>query len=108
MQLDPPPNCKDRATQFDMNVCSFREYLEADIALNRGWASVEKRWKSSQEMWPVILGGQRAWLTYRDKQCAFWSKMYEGGTMASLAVNSCSLEITRARTEQLEQLLENE
>ena len=100
-------NCQGRNTQSDLNVCSFRDYLEADIELNRLWSAATKRLAGQPKILGTLLNGQRSWLAYRDKQCDVWAKLYEGGTIASLAVNTCLIDITRFRTKELGQLLEN-
>ena len=106
MALDPPPDCAKRTTQFDLNVCSFREYLRSDIELNRTWDAVGKRHKGSS-VFRLVLDSQRAWLSYRDKQCDIWAKWYEGGTIASLVINTCLTDITKFRIEELKQLLDD-
>ena len=107
MALDPPPNCVKRYSQFEMNVCSFRDYLRADIDLNHTWNAVTKRLTGQRKVYATLLAGQRAWLIYRDKQCDVWAKWYEGGSVASLMINSCLTDITKFRTKELGQLLEN-
>jgi uncharacterized protein YecT (DUF1311 family) len=99
-------DCKKRESQADMNICSFRDYLQSDIELNRIWNAVTTRFKKNAISTP-LLDGQRAWLRYRDRQCDVWAKFYEGGTIASLAVNSCMTDITKFRTNELKQLLDN-
>jgi uncharacterized protein YecT (DUF1311 family) len=106
MALDPPPDCVKRYSQFDLNVCSFRDYLHADIELNQTWDAATKRLAGQQKVFRTLLAGQRAWLTYRDKQCDVWAQWYEGGTVASLMINSCLTDITKFRTKELGQLLE--
>jgi uncharacterized protein YecT (DUF1311 family) len=107
MNVDPPPNCVKRANQFDMNVCSFRDYLRADIELNRAWMAATKRLAGQPKTLDVLLTGQRAWRTYRDKQCDVWANLYEGGTIVPLAVNSCLTDITKFRIKELGQLVDN-
>ena len=91
-----------------MNVCSFRDYLRADIELNRVWNAATGRLEHHQKVFASLLAGQRAWLTYRDKQCDVWAKWYEGGTIVPLTVNSCLTDITKFRTKELSQLLEDQ
>ena len=101
MTLDPAPNCVTRDTQFDMNICSFRDYLRADIELNRNWGAIKQRLAGASKAYGVMLAGQKAWLAYRDKQCEFWSGWYEGGSVAPAATNSCLLQITTTRANEL-------
>jgi uncharacterized protein YecT (DUF1311 family) len=107
LAMSPAPNCSDRETQLELNVCSFRDYLRADIELNRTWTAVTKKVSGQPAAFALLRDGQRAWLTYRDKQCAVWGKWYEGGTIAPLMINSCLTDITRFRTKELGQFLED-
>ena len=107
MTLAPPPNCEKRNTQFDMNVCSFRDYLRADVELNGTWDAVTKRLAGQMKSLAILLAGQRAWLTYRDKQCDFWAKWYEGGSIVPAAVNTCLTDITKFRINELGELLKD-
>ena|SRR5438552_9309012 len=102
-----PFDCAGRQTQADMNVCSYRDYLRADIELNRTWDAVTKKLNTGHRLFAVLLEGQRAWLTYRNKQCDVMAKWYEGGTIAALMENSCLTDITKFRTKELKQLLED-
>lgn len=90
-----------------MNVCSYRDYLRADIELNRTWDAVTKKISKDTPVFQTLLDGQRAWLTYRDKQCDVWAKWYEGGTIAALIINTCLTDITKFRAKELSQLLED-
>ncbi|MCJ2183039.1 lysozyme inhibitor LprI family protein [Novosphingobium sp. 1949] len=106
MALDPAPDCDRRLTQFDMNVCRYREYLKADIALNQTWSQLAARWGKDSAVYAKALIAQRAWLTYRDAQCAIWETAYEGGSIVPLVVNDCRTELTRSRIATLQPLLE--
>jgi len=108
MEIDPPPNCVKRETQFDLNVCSGRDFLRADIELNRTWVAVTKRLSGQQKVFATLVAGQRAWLTYRDKQCDVWAQLYEGGTIAPLEVSACETDITKFRVKELGELLKDQ
>jgi len=103
---DRPFDCKGLKTQADMNVCSYRDYLRSDIELNQVWDAVTKRLARDSSAGRTVLESQRAWLTYRDKQCNVWAKWYEGGTVAALMINNCLTDITKFRTKELAQFLE--
>jgi uncharacterized protein YecT (DUF1311 family) len=105
--MEDSADCVKRYSQADMNICSFRDYLRSDIELNRTWNAVTKRLAGQRKVFGTLLAGQRAWLVYRDKQCEVWANWYEGGTVASLMINSCLTDITKFRTKELGQLLEN-
>lgn len=104
LAMDPEPDCG--GTQSDMNICSYRDYLRADIELNRTWKALTNSTKGT-DFARNLLEGQRAWLTYREKHCDVWRSRYEGGSMMPLVVNHCLTEITKFRTNELKRLLED-
>lgn len=114
MAASPPFDCVKQDTQADMNVCSFRDYLRADIELNQGWEKVAARYRgtsasgkpSPQSEFGLMLDAQRAWLLYREKQCDGEGKGYEGGSIRPLIENSCRERITRQRIAEFKPLLE--
>ena len=114
---EPEVDCENPMTQFDMNVCSDRDYQEADAALNAQWVvtkEVVKEWDESLKSLGLIakaeqslMKAQRAWIDYRDGQCETEEAGVQGGTMAPMIYSSCLAELTRKRTEELKSLAEN-
>lgn len=113
---EPDVDCKNPMTQYDMNVCSDRDYKEADKALNAQWSALKpivKEWDETLKsvgMVPTaeasLLKAQRAWIDYRDGQCDTEEASVQGGTMAPTIYSSCMAELTRNRTEELKSLAE--
>ena len=98
-------NCEDQITQFDMNVCGYRNQLRHEIELNLRWKQVKARWEEN-DLYPAILAAQQSWLDYREKQCGIWAKMYEGGTIVPSVTSSCRDALTVSRISEIEKLLE--
>ena len=111
-----PPKCWD-GSQHEMNVCAWKEYQQADQAMNQQWektASLMKRLdidhppiaeigQSSHS--EALLKGQKVWLQFRDAHCPIFSA--SGGSMAPMLRDLCLRDITKARTEQLKALMLN-
>ena len=104
-------DCKNAETQMDMNVCASGDFEKADKALNAQWLAVKKAaaaWdhrvgsaeqpRGAEER---LLKAQRAWLAYRDSQCAAVGFTVEGGSMQPMVVSGCLADLTRKRTEEL-------
>ena len=102
-------------TQQDMNICAHRDYLAADELLNQQWertaAAMRERdaqWGDSFDERPgyfeVLLESQRAWLQYRDAQCAVEGYWARGGSLEPLLVSGCLTLLTRRRTEELREI----
>ncbi|HEY8602934.1 lysozyme inhibitor LprI family protein [Tsuneonella suprasediminis] len=107
MAISPPPDCKEPVTQTDMNICSYRDYLRADIALNEAWQELAR--KASGDTKNRHLDAQRKWLAYRDAQClAENGPRSESGTIWPLLQNTCLTSLTEARTKQLRDHVEIE
>ena len=112
VQQIPEAQCEDQKTQLDMNICSFRDYLESDIELNQTWSRIERTFDrepkkgSGQSDFEALLEAQRAWLVYRDKQCDAEAVAFEGGSMQPTVESTCLARVTRVRTEELNALLE--
>lgn len=107
MRISPPPECKDPVTQSDMNICSYRDYLRADIALNEAWHELSRSTAGDQRK--RHLDAQRKWLAFRDAQClAENGPRSESGTIWPLLQNTCLTSLTEARTKQLRDHVEIE
>lgn len=102
--------CEEDDSQMAMNVCSFREFLRADIALNQTWDRVVVRYRREDDdsaLWQAVLNAQRAWLAFRDAQCGIWREYYKGGSIMPLVSNSCLTHLTEQRIEHLQDMLES-
>lgn len=55
---------------------------------------------------PALEAAQDAWLAYREKNCAHRGALYGGGSGTGIAIRSCQIEVTRARTAELYMLLD--
>ena len=54
----------------------------------------------------TLLAGQRAWLTYRDQHCRSEGYTMRGGSAEPMVASQCKAKLTRARTEQLKDLMQ--
>ena len=80
-------------TQLEMNQCAANEYRSADKDLNAFYSKLEK----SKD----LVSAERAWVAYRDAECAYQVKAVEGGSMAPLVQASCLADLTKQRLKQL-------
>ena len=108
-------NCSDPQTQIEMNICSGMELEAADVELNAIWPLARKTNDAFAEYLPEerksdvksLLKAQRAWIKFRDAHCASVALPNAGGTIYPLIYNSCRADVTRQRTEQLRELVDN-
>jgi uncharacterized protein YecT (DUF1311 family) len=111
-----PPACWD-GSQHELNVCAWKEFQQADKAMNEQWnktAALMKRLDADDppiaeigqsSNYEALLNGQRAWLQFRDDYCPIFGT--GGGSMKPMLIDLCHRDVTRARIEQLKSLMLN-
>jgi uncharacterized protein YecT (DUF1311 family) len=92
-------NCGELSTQMEMNVCEGEKFKKADAALNDAYARLAK--KVSAEGRTKLVETQRAWLKYRDQQCAFETLGTMGGSIHGMVAAICQTALTEAQTKRL-------
>ena len=80
-------------TQIEMNQCAANDYLSADHELGILYSKIDK----SKE----LIAAERAWIAYRDAECAYQVKAVEGGSIAPMVKSLCLTELTKQRSKQL-------
>ena len=102
-----------------MNICADKDFQKADKALNAAYKRAMTRAASTDkelgEMEPDYAGAvealkkaQRAWIGYRDGQCGLAGFEARGGTMEPMLVSGCLADLTRKRTQELNDTLKPE
>lgn len=77
-------------TQSEMNQCSAEDYKRADADLTKAYHKLEKS--------AGLITAERAWIAYRDAECAYETSSVEGGSMAPLVNATCMTQLTKERT----------
>jgi uncharacterized protein YecT (DUF1311 family) len=94
-------DCGKYQVQADMNQCAGDNYQAADDALN----AVYKSLMAQQDDAPsraALRDAERAWITYRDKECAFEIGPQEnGGSIWPMEMSNCLEDKTAARITEL-------
>jgi uncharacterized protein YecT (DUF1311 family) len=111
---EPAIDCKNPQTQRDMTSCAGRDFEAADKALNEQYQAsrrIMKKWDSevseySRGAEDALIKAQRAWIAYRDAQCASFGFQVHGGTLEPQLIYQCRADLTRKRTTELKQLTE--
>ncbi len=97
------PRCEDAETQFEMTQCAGREYRAADAELNRVYQQVTRQEDAAGRA--RLKAAQLAWLKFRDAECEYEAGDYIGGTMRPMIEAYCLAAVTKARTQQLKEIL---
>ena len=107
----PDVDCENAQTQMEMTYCAGQDFAEADDLLNAQYKLTRqamKDWDGNAmdglgSAADALLASQRAWLAFRDAQCAFHGYQARGGTMEPMLIHGCQAELTRQRTQQLKE-----
>lgn len=114
---DPSIDCDNQRYQVEMNYCAGKDYEVADVALNARWKltaatirerdkTIDRRYDTQPTHYDALLAAQRAWLTYRDQHCLNEGFAARGGSMAPMLHSGCMARLTKARTAELQALVE--
>lgn len=107
------PDCGGNTAQ--MVECANRIFDRADRELNVAWkesiAALEREDRTLDDhrepRADIARTAQRAWLAFRDAQCAADADSEaRGGTLYPLVYIGCRTDMTRARTQQLRPMVE--
>lgn len=85
-------------TQTDMNLRSYESYQDAEKKLTEVYRALLKR--TFKESRPKLIAAQRAWIKWRDADCAF-ELDGQGGSIRPFVTNLCYEAMTLQRVEEL-------
>lgn len=92
-------DCANAASQASLNICANQTAKKSDAALNRAYSEVMARLEPSGKA--RLRDAQRAWLTFRDKECMFESSGSDGGSVAPMIALNCYAALTDQRAHAL-------
>jgi uncharacterized protein YecT (DUF1311 family) len=102
-----PDPCADPQSTVEMRDCAGKEYKQADAELNAVYKELMAT-LSDKEHQASLRSAQQAWLKYRDANCEFDAFENRGGTIYPVVYTSCLTAMTRARTKELREQMEQE
>jgi uncharacterized protein YecT (DUF1311 family) len=88
-------------TQSGLNICAAEEYRAEDAKLNKTYQEIVKRLADDGEGRKLLQVSQRAWIAFRDAECAFANNPNKDGSIYPLLIGQCLTALTKARNEQL-------
>lgn len=115
---DPEIDCENAMAQQELNICAYRDYEQADAALNAQWklteaamkaqdAGLDRSYDKRPGYYDTLLAAQKAWLIYRDRHCEAEGYAMRGGSAEPMVNSGCLATLTRARTAELQALIVN-
>lgn len=97
-------DCAGAATQGAANACAARELAAVDARLNASYNQVVGRLKAEPAARAALLEAQRAWIRFRDAECAFIT-VNGGGSVLPFLEARCRARLTEDRLRQLQDYL---
>lgn len=102
-------DCTSAVTQIELNSCAEQEWSRADTALNKAYQNAMADLKRTLADRPddratetaLLRDAQRAWIAFRDANCAVAGYPMRGGSAEPLLIYACLRDMTLARTEDL-------
>lgn len=95
----PPATCETQATTVEMVDCAGWHYSIAERWLDQEYKATAAGMEPAAK--ERLREAQRAWLKFRDAQCALEREAAEGGTIAPILEIDCRTELTRERARVL-------
>jgi uncharacterized protein YecT (DUF1311 family) len=104
--LYPSKDCGRDTVQMEMNECANDNAQAADDALNRIYATVMAQ-QTDRASKDQLKDVERAWIAYRDKECA-WEvgPQEEGGSIWPMEMANCVEQKTAARLHEMKPMIE--
>src|SRR5690606_2535169 len=92
-------DCDNATDQATMNQCAAQQNKAADRELNTLYQQITAHLKDSPDAKKLLVGAQRAWITFRDAECKFSASGVAGGSVYPLIYSNCITDLTKARVE---------
>lgn len=93
--------CDAAVTQQELNLCSQEAWQAADAELNLAYGEALAWAEGDPAAEELLRAAQRAWLAFRDADCAVEAAFFEGGSAEPMILFGCLEDRTVTRTEQL-------
>ncbi|MBS9476144.1 lysozyme inhibitor LprI family protein [Ancylobacter radicis] len=97
-------DCTD-ATQMGLDECAGAAYKKADAELNAVYGKIVARIGPDAATRAGLVKAQKAWIAFRDAECAFRASGTVGGSLYPMALALCLAEMTTQRVAGLAPLL---
>lgn len=98
--------CENAQDQVTLNQCANEEFAAADKKLNASYREIQKRLADDPDTKKLLVAAQRAWMKFRDAECAFSSSSSGGGSIQPMLIANCQAQLTSERSKQLDAYLE--
>src|SRR5512135_3179476 len=100
----PVRDCGQFTAQMDLNECAGTNLQTADAALNKAYQELMAQ-QGDAPTRSLLKDVERAWMAYRDRECAFEvGPQKDGGSIWPMEMSNCLEKLTAARIRELTRL----
>ena len=99
-------DCANAMDQATMDECAGKDFDAADKKLNDAYKQIEGRLKDNAGSKKLLVDAQRAWVVFRDAECAFQGgPQANSGSVRPMVVANCQAGLTNLRLKDLQDYL---
>jgi len=98
-------DCANAQDQTTMDVCASEAFQKSDKQLNDLYKQIGTRLKDDADKTKLLVTAQRAWVAFRDAECAFSSSGVTGGSVYPMIHSMCLDGLTQTRAKDLQTYL---
>ena len=92
-------DCAAATSQTALNGCAGEAYAAADRHLNDLYRDLTGRLGGDDARLQRLISAQRAWIAFRDRECAFVASAVAGGSAEAMVLAQCLRAETERRIE---------
>src|SRR5215813_4664708 len=92
-------------SQAELNECYANAYNEADVEHNVLYRQITASLKDDKATTELLVAAQRAWVVFRDAECAFSASGASGGTAHGMIPAICLDKLTGKRIDDFKDYL---
>ena len=89
-------------TQIGLDQCADQAFQRADRALNEAYREILRRLGDETHAKQLVVAAQKAWIAFRDAECAFPVSSSGGGSIYPMEYSLCLEDQTKKRTKELQ------
>lgn len=91
--------------QRSLDECAGQQFAAADKQLNDDFREIQKRLGEGADSRKKFIEAQRAWIAFRDAECAFQTSGVAEGSLYPMALAQCKTSLTTDRVKQFKAYL---
>lgn len=99
-------DCANASDQATLDACAGKDFDAADKKLNDAYKQITDRLKDNAASKKLLVDAQRAWVAFRDAECAFQGGPPDNaGSVRPMVVANCQAGLTTLRLKDLQNYL---